>query len=233
VYTLLLRTAHKPHYHDIMRLHIVRHGQTDWNAARRIQGQLDSELDDTGKQQAADRGSDFTDMNLLAVYSSSSVRTRQTTQLVLGSRTDNVTYRDELREVTLGIWEGQYWADIEEQFPEIVDAHAKGLPSFKIEGAENSDEVQRRGSSAIEAIIAAHSDAAVHDNILIVSHGAIMKTILAYYLNVALTNLHTLPQLPNCAHCIIEVNGLDRVVHTIASTPFANTAWAEAPRMGA
>jgi probable phosphoglycerate mutase len=216
-----------------MRLHIVRHGQTDWNAARRIQGQLDSELDDTGKQQAADRGNDFINMNLLAVYSSSSLRTRQTTQLVLGARTDAVTYRDELREVTLGIWEGQYWADIEEQFPDIVEAHAKGLPSFSIEGAENSDQVQKRGATAIEAIITAHSDASQDDNILIVSHGAIMKTILAYYLKVALTDLHTLPQLPNCAHCIIDVNGDARSVHTIASTPLADTPWADAPRMGA
>lgn len=216
-----------------MRLHIVRHGQTDWNATRRIQGQLDSELDDTGKQQATDRGNDFTEMSILKVYSSSSVRTRQTTQLILGARTDDVTFRDELREVTLGIWEGQYWADIEEQFPDIVDAHAKGLYSFKVEGAENSDEVQRRGSTAIETIIAAHSDAKEDDNILIVSHGAIMKTILAYYLNVALTDLHTLPQLPNCAHCIIDVNGPEREVHTIAGTPLADTVWADAPRISA
>ena len=69
-----------------MRLHIVRHGQTDWNALRRIQGQLDSELDDTGKQQARDRGADFIDMDIIAVYSSSSKRTRQTTELILGIR---------------------------------------------------------------------------------------------------------------------------------------------------
>lgn len=216
-----------------MRLHIVRHGQTDWNATRRIQGQLDSELDDTGKQQAADRGSDFVSMNLLAVYSSSSLRTRQTTQLILGSRTDEVIPRDDLREVTLGIWEGQYWKDIEEKFPDIVEAHAKGLPSFDIEGAENSDQVQQRGVEAIETIIAAHSDAKACDNILVVSHGAIMKTILAYYLNVALTNLHTLPSLPNCAHCIIDVNDQHRHVHTIASTPLASTTWADAPRISA
>ena len=214
-----------------MRLHIVRHGQTDWNATRRIQGQLDSELDDTGKQQAADRDSDFTDMKLLAVYSSSSLRTRQTTQLILGTRTDNVIHRDTLREVTLGVWEGQYWEDIEQQFPEIVDAHTKGLPSFDIEGAENSDQVQLRGTAAIEAIIESHKDAAADDDILIVSHGAIMKTILAYYMNIALTELHTLPQLPNCAHCIIEVNGSDRTVSSIASTPVKDTAWASAPRI--
>ena len=127
-----------------MRLHIVRHGQTDWNALRRIQGQLDSELDDTGKQQARDRGADFIDMDIIAVYSSSSKRTRQTTQLILGTRTDTVTYRDDLREVKLGVWQGQYWADIEKQYPELVELHAKGSPLFEVEGAEKSSEVQTR-----------------------------------------------------------------------------------------
>lgn len=214
-----------------MRLHIVRHGQTHWNAIRRIQGQLESELDDTGKQQAKNRGGDFHGMPLLAVYSSSSLRTRQTTQLILGTRTETVSHRDDLREVTLGIWEGQYWADIELQFPESVEAHAKGLASFNIEGAETSDEVQQRGVAAIEAIIEGHRDAQDADNILIVSHGAIMKTILAYYLAIAVTDLHTLPPLPNCAHCIIDVCGDKRTVHTIAGTPLTDSVWADAPRI--
>lgn len=211
-----------------MRLHIVRHGQTDWNALRRIQGQLDSELDDTGKQQARDRGADFIDMDIIAVYSSSSKRTRQTTELVLGTRTDAVTFRDDLREVKLGVWQGHYWADIEEQYPELVELHAKGSPLFEVEGAEKSSDVQLRGITAIESIISAHANASENDNILIVSHGAIMKTILAYYLEIPLDELHSFSSLPNCAHCIIEANGNDRTVTTIASTPIKETDWATA-----
>ncbi len=211
-----------------MRLHIVRHGQTDWNALRRIQGQLDSELDDTGKQQARDRGADFIDMDIIAVYSSSSKRTRQTTELILGTRTDTVTYRDDLREVKLGVWQGQYWADIEKQYPELVELHAKGSPLFEVEGAEKSSEVQTRGIDAIESIIAAHDNADKDDNILVVSHGAIMKTILAYYLKIPLNELHSFSSLPNCAHCIIEADGNERKVTTIASTPIQETDWANA-----
>ncbi len=211
-----------------MRLHIVRHGQTDWNALRRIQGQLDSQLDDTGKQQASDRGADFIDMDITAVYSSSSLRTRETTALVLGTRTDTVTFRDDLREVALGVWQGQYWADIEQQYPELVELHAKGSPLFEVEGAEKSSEVQERGIAAIESIIEAYANASEDDNILIVSHGAIMKTILAYYLNVPLSDLHSISPLPNCAHCIIEVQDDKRTVTTIAGNPVANTDWAAA-----
>ncbi|MFT6303624.1 MAG: putative phosphoglycerate mutase [Pseudomonadales bacterium] len=213
-----------------MRLHIVRHGQTDWNALRRIQGQLDSQLNDAGKQQAHERGADFIDMNLTAVYSSSSLRTRQTTALILGTRKDSVIYRDDLREVNLGVWQGLYWADVKEQYPDLVELHEKGSPLFEVEGAENTSEFQDRGVTAIESIIAAHDDSKTTDNILIVSHGDIMKTILAYYLKISLIDLHTLPPLPNCAHCIIDVGSDQRTVTTIASTPIANTDWADTPR---
>ena len=213
-----------------MRLHIVRHGQTHWNAVRRIQGQLESELDETGKQQARDRGADFTDIHLAAVYSSSSVRTRQTIALILGDRTDSVTFRDDLREVRLGVWQGLMWSDVEKAHPELVEAHRIASPSFEVKGAEKSHEVQERGVRAIESIISAHSAACENDNILIVSHGAIMKTILAYYANVPLSVIHNLPSLPNCAHCIISADHDERCVEEIASIPFSETPWANAPR---
>ena len=208
-----------------MQLHIVRHGQTDWNAERRIQGQLDSQLDEVGQQQAIDRGSDFANMALNTVYSSSSLRTRQTTELLLGDRHDLVTFRDDLREVRLGVWQGFYWSDIEREHPEMVEAHNNASPDFNVEGAEKSSEVQERGVAAIESIIAAHNQAAESDNILIVSHGAIMKTILAHYLDVPLSDMITLPSLPNCAHCILEVIDDQRQVRIISSTPLEQTPW--------
>lgn len=212
-----------------MRLHIVRHGQTQWNAVRRIQGQLESELNAIGIQQAIDRGADFADMTFSAVYSSSSVRTRQTTQHLLGEGTHIVTYRDDLREVRLGIWQGHYWADIEKAHPELVELHRTASPDFNVEGAENSHDVQVRGVNAIESIINTHSESEAHENILIVSHGAIMLTILAHYSNIALNQLHTLPPLPNCAHCIIKIVDDQRMVETIAGVPFADTDWVNVP----
>lgn len=214
-----------------MRLHIVRHGQTDWNAQRRIQGQLDSQLDEVGQQQAIERGHDFVDMDLTAVYSSSSLRTRQTTELILGDRHDMVTFRDDLREVRLGVWQGLYWADVEKEHPEMVKAHDNASQDFNVEGAERSAEVQERGITAIESIIEAHKHSEPSDNILIVSHGAIMRTILAYYLAIPLSELINLPPLPNCAHCIIDVNADKRQVLTIASAPIDETPWSAENRL--
>lgn len=221
-----------------MLLHIVRHGQTNWNAEQRIQGQLESELDEVGIKQACQRGKDFTETQFAAIYSSSSLRTRQTTEHLLvnriknsdrsGDRNISVLYRDELREVCLGVWEGHLWSDIQAAYPDMVEAHRTASDHFFVEGAETSIQVQARGINAIESIIKSQEDGThsdVTDEVLVVSHGAIMKTILAYYLDIPLTSIHRFSQLPNCAHCIIEVKEQQRKVIQIAGVPTKETEW--------
>lgn len=208
-----------------MRFHIVRHGQTHWNVQRRIQGQLDSELDEQGFAQARARGLDFTSMPLSAVYSSSSVRTRQTVETLLGERTDPIVYMDELKEVHWGIWQGEMWSDIEAAHPEMVEAYHKALPHFSVEGAETPAQTQARGVAAMESLFEKHRNANDDANVLVVSHGAIIKKILGYYMSIALTELHKLSPLDNCAHCIIEVDGNTRNVTHIAGEAVSQTGW--------
>jgi len=219
-----------------MLLHIVRHGQTHWNVERRIQGQLESELNDLGAKQAIERGMDFADTQFSAIYSSSSLRTRQTTKLILDNQTSDqvddhkntVIYMDELREICLGVWEGRLWSEISTAYPEMAEAHRTASDSFFVEGAESSYQTQERGVKAIEYIIKTQEESAqadVTDEVLIVSHGAIMKRILAYYLDIPLTSLHTFPSLPNCAHCVIDVNEHIRKVIQIAGVPTEETTW--------
>ncbi|MFK7861042.1 MAG: histidine phosphatase family protein [Granulosicoccus sp.] len=208
-----------------MRFHLVRHGQTHWNVQRRIQGQLDSELDELGFLQATERGKDFADMPLEACYSSSSVRTRQTIKNLLGSRTDAVEYMDELKEVCWGIWQGAMWADLEASHPDMVEAYHKALPHFFVEGAETPAQTQSRGVAAFECLVERHQNASSDVDILVVSHGAIMKKILGNYTGIELTELHRLAPLPNCAHCIIEVDGDKRRVTQIAGERIEDTPW--------
>jgi probable phosphoglycerate mutase len=211
-----------------MRLHIIRHGETDWNVERRIQGHLDSELNELGFKQARERGNDLIDIPFSAVYSSSSLRTRQTTTELLGNRLVNglvdskfpVIYMDELKEVCLGVWEGKLWSDIAAAYPAMVEAHKKADNAFDVEGAESMYQTQERGIKAIESIISQQRNTSPtngSNEILIVSHGAIMKDILAYYLDIPLTELHSRPSLPNCAHCIIDIDGSERSVVQIAN----------------
>jgi len=205
-----------------MLLHLIRHGQTSWNAEQRIQGRMESELDETGRQQAIERGTALQSIDFDAVYSSSSIRARQTTELILNGTRQQVHYCDNLREMNLGEWEGHLWPDIAQAYPEAVARFKAAEDEFSAPGAESFTELQTRGVAAIEAVIAENSC----DNILVVSHGAIIKRILARYTNTKLSKCSELPSLPNCSHCIIQAEGDSRLVVQIDSLPIAETPWA-------
>ena len=104
-------------------LYFIRHGQTGWNKARRIQGQIDSDLNSTGREQAARNGRTLagimqdqsSDLGSLDFVASPLKRTSETMQIVRenaglpreGYRTD-----DRLKEIHFGTWQGEYWPEV-------------------------------------------------------------------------------------------------------------------------
>jgi len=208
-----------------MQLHLVRHGQTHWNAERRIQGQLDSTLDPTGREQARALGPTLAALGIGAVYCSTSERARQTLALSLGTPPDEVVYRDELREIRLGVWDGRLWEDVRRDSPEMVERLRKASAGFDVEGAESYVDLQRRGVAAIERIIAEEAAEVV----LVVSHGALIKTVLAHYAAQPLATIRTLPSLPNCARSVLHAKSERRELSSIADVPFATSPWAVVP----
>ncbi|MEC7079929.1 MAG: histidine phosphatase family protein, partial [Pseudomonadota bacterium] len=82
-----------------MELHLIRHGQTNWNEERRAQGQSDSVLTELGIKQAKALGIRISAVPFDALYCSSSKRTRQTVAHAFPAWKKPVTYLDSLREI--------------------------------------------------------------------------------------------------------------------------------------
>jgi len=223
-----------------MRLHLIRHGQTDWNAIRRIQGQSESHLDTIGVRQAVALGKRLADVPLHAAWVSSAQRTRETAERVLAGRDLPVHFRDDLREMRLGRWETLQWPDIEMDEPDEVARYQAFDDRFEVEGAERLSQMQRRGVEAIADIVAIErrdgADDGIDDGdhgdghgrqIAIVSHGFLLRAILADMLDRPLPDFAGLGGLPNCAHSIVDVDaaGGGRV-RTIDSLPPHEGLWA-------
>ena len=204
-----------------MQLHLVRHGQTRWNAERRIQGQLDSALDETGRAQARALRPGLAALGIGAIYCSSSGRTRETLELALPSPPAPPRFRDELREIRLGVWQGRLWDEVRRESPGQVESLRAARADFAVEGAESYVELQRRGVEAIERIVAEAAATVV----LVVSHGALIKTVLAHYAGHPLATLSELPPLPNCSRSTIETDGARRRVTLVAGENPATGAW--------
>lgn len=182
-------------------LHLIRHGETNWNAEGRIQGQMESVLTELGQQQAAELQQRLLDYQFDRVYSSSSTRARQTAAIALHHHQQAVSYRDELREIYLSRWEGFLYAEIEASDPEALHAFRNQPHNFDVEGAETFHALQQRALAAIDAIVAeCHGQ-----EVAIVSHGAWIKSVLCHYEGRPLSRFWEPPRMHNCCHSIIHI----------------------------
>ena len=181
-------------------LHLVRHGQSLWNAEIRIQGTSDPALSELGIQQAKEAGKKLPAFD--RVYSSDLLRTRQTTEHLLGGPVDHVDFRPSLREIHLGPWEGMLLTDATEQFPEHTDQFRNTPETFQLEGAETFHELQARARKAIHDIVDECDGADLQ--VLVVSHGAFLKSLLIDYDGRSLNDMWTHPHIDNCGHSIVR-----------------------------
>lgn len=181
-------------------LHLVRHGQSLWNAEIRIQGTSDPELSALGIEQAREVGKKLPAFD--RVYSSDLLRTRQTAEHILNGKTDHVDYRASLREIHLGPWEGMLLTDATEQYPVETDQFRNSPEQFALEGAETFHALQSRAHKAINDIVAECNGEDIH--VLVVSHGAFLKSLLIDYAGLTLNDMWKNPHIDNCGHSIVE-----------------------------
>ncbi len=97
---------------------LVRHGETDWNRERRVQGHSDRPLNSTGMAQAEALVEELADEPIDAVYSSDLARAFDTAQGVASARALHVQPLPELREKNFGTWEGLTDTEIRARFPQ-------------------------------------------------------------------------------------------------------------------
>jgi 2,3-bisphosphoglycerate-dependent phosphoglycerate mutase len=141
---------------------LARHGETDWNRERRIQGSADTELNEVGRSQARQLAAELTEVELAAIYSSDLVRARATAEIVAAAKGLSVRTDHGLRERSFGSWEGLTRAEIADRFPDLE--HHDG---------ESDDDVRGRVLAAVHRIVAAHPSG----NVLVVSHGSALNTL--------------------------------------------------------
>ena len=147
---------------------LVRHGETDWNAERRVQGHTDRPLNETGIAQARALAGQLAAEVIDAIYSSDLARARETAKIVAGVRGLPVETLPALRERDFGTWEG---LTDEEVFVRFPDARAGPWGD-----AETRDELGVRILEACKQIASRHPGASV----LVVTHGGPVRAMLAH-----------------------------------------------------
>ncbi|MBR5696767.1 MAG: histidine phosphatase family protein [Paludibacteraceae bacterium] len=159
------------------RFYLVRHGQTDWNQEKRMQGQHETDLTPLGKKQAIALGERLEDIEFDLVYSSPQRRAMETTRLILGKRQIPIIPDDALKEILMGDWQGILIEDLMEEYPEEIDLFWHHPEQYRREGCETYDDVRKRAGQFMERTAAENPG----KNILVVTHGALLKTLYTYF----------------------------------------------------
>ena len=151
-----------------MKLYLIRHGQTDWNVAGKIQGCHDIPLNETGRKQAQYLAEGMRNRPVTHIYSSPQIRALETARAIAASQGVEVTTLPGLREVEFGDWEGMTW---KERYARWVATPAEVTPP----GGESRAQIYERIGQAVNTIIKeAKGDVAV------VSHGAALVYTVSY-----------------------------------------------------
>lgn len=158
---------------QLTRVIAIRHGETDWNLATRIQGQLDIGLNATGRWQAARLASALADEALDAVYASDLARAFETAQAVAAAAGLAVRTDRGLRERAFGVFEGMTFNEIEQRFPEQALRWRRRDPSFGPAGGEVLTAFYERAVASLEALAARHRG----QHIAVVTHGGVLDAL--------------------------------------------------------
>ncbi|MHB0857108.1 MAG: alpha-ribazole phosphatase [Anaerolineae bacterium] len=166
----------------MVRLLLVRHGETDWNAQKRYQGQTDVPLNARGLAQARLVGRRLAGESLQAVYSSDLARAYATAEVVAASHGLTVLPEPRLRELSFGAWEGLTYPEIEAREPELLAAWNGDPCQVAPPEGETVEGVRRRLSPFTDHLREAHT----RDTVALVGHGGCFQVLLCMALGVAL-----------------------------------------------
>jgi len=161
-----------------MQLWLIRHGETDWNVQRRFQGSSEEPLNENGQKQAKSLAPRLQNMHFDAIYASDLIRVRQTAELALDSRSNQVQFDARLREVDFGNWEGLQWEEIRTRYP---DDFARWIAdrNENPHGGDTLSDVVERVKNFLQDIRQQHNEDAT---ILLFAHGGSLAILISLLL---------------------------------------------------
>ncbi|HND48503.1 MAG TPA: alpha-ribazole phosphatase [Anaerolineales bacterium] len=168
-----------------MKLFLTRHGQTDWNIARRYQGHSNTELNQVGIRQAEQLAKRLLAETIHAIYSSDLSRAMTTAEIIANAQEQAPVFRSDMRwrELSFGNWEGMTYREMSAHSPELFDAWMKDSLTISTPNGETHRQLAERVQAAFDEIKAKHKE----ETVLVVGHSGSMQTLLALLLGVDLS----------------------------------------------
>ena len=187
-----------------MKLYLVRHGETEWNHQRKMQGQTDIPLNEYGIEIAKMTAEGMKAIPFDKIYSSPLIRAKKTAEIIEEGRGIGVETDDRLKEIAFGKGEGsninETKADPDHRMHNFFMHPEQYVPA---EGGETFEEVQERGFDFIKEKILPLEEQAEH--VAVVAHAAFIRSIMIEIMGRSWEDFWGGPYYKNCCVCEIEI----------------------------
>ncbi len=184
------------------RILLVRHGETEWNHRKLIQGHTDTQLSQKGRIQARQLARGLAGQDISCIYCSDLLRAQETADIIGSFLGLAIQTTPLLREMKFGKWEGLSLSQVEEYYPVEYRAYFEDPVHARPPGGESFGDVARRCHGFLRWVIQHHSG----DKVLLVAHGGAVKAIVCVVLGLDLSYRYRLV-LDNTAVSELEFQG--------------------------
>jgi probable phosphoglycerate mutase len=193
---------------------LIRHGETAWNAAARIQGHIDIPLSDRGRRQARALADFLRAEQVAAVYASDLARARETAAPVAEAHALALRLDARLRERGFGLFEGHTYQEAEARWPTEYAVWKRREPAYALPGGESYLQARLRVLQCLGEIAAAHGGGTV----AVVTHGGV--------LDIVFRAAHAIPWETPRNHLLPNAS-INRVEVRLPGPEFSVLAWAQ------
>lgn len=200
----------------MLKIYLTRHGETKWNLEKRLQGWKDSELTESGINNALSLGERLHKIEFNAIYTSPSQRAYQTAKYVAMERDIPIYIEEKLKELYFGVWEGQKQEEIEKNYKnEYFNFwNLPHLYNHKQHQGESLTGFKKRVEECLLKIISENPNG----NILIVTHAVVIKAIISYIMNKPTENLWDPPFIHGTSLTQFDWDGEKFIVKRVGDT---------------
>ena len=186
-----------------MEIYIVRHGQTMWNKEKRLQGSVDIELNENGRELAIITGKNLSDTSIDIIYSSPLKRAYETATLIRGERNIDIITDDRLRELNFGSMEGECYEKLyEEKTHGFKYFFTEPQLYYPPEDGETLEHLIERASNFMTNIIEPLEDK--YERVMVVAHGAMNKALMTHVKKHSLEHFWSGGLQKNCNVIILD-----------------------------
>ena len=161
---------------------LIRHGETEWNSQQRMQGHSNSDLSSLGQAQIQALGQWMKNVPFDHIYSSDSLRAKQTAEAITQFSGHELKIDLRLRVKNLGVFEGLTSEEARERHPEVFSLFKTAGSKYVIDEGESTQQLQDRALEIVDEIRIKH----LEERVLLVTHGGFIRVVMKHSLGLSL-----------------------------------------------